>query len=276
LRKALLGAITGVLFFAIAAVAIALSNNTVTYNSTLTPGKSTKFGKNTAYEGILHVSTEDNKQPNTAPLTEVFFAKQIKNNAKLFPSCKASDIDGKSSVPAKCQKAVVGDGTASSLIGGPGYNPPPCSPPNCSIRQDLDVTAYNGNGGKQILLAVTGGPVTNRVITGTIKPASGPFGYKVGFAVPADLQEQLGAQIALTDFDVNISGTKTAVKKYKVKKKVKGKVKKVTKKAKVTYLQIKSCPSSGTVPNQAIVHFNNDDNSPGGPVVTATSDYACK
>jgi hypothetical protein len=270
LRKAKLGAVTGVLFFALVAVALALTNNTVTYNSTLTKGKHTKLGTNTAYEGILHVSTDDGKQPNTAPLTEVFFAKQIKNNAPLFPSCKASDIDGKSSVPAKCQKAVVGDGTASSLIGGPGYNPPPCTPPNCAIRQDLVVTAYNGNKGKQILLAVTGGPVNNRVITGTISKAPAPFGYKVGFQVPADLQEQLGAQIALTDFDVNINSKKTAIKKIHVK----GKKKK--QKVKVSYLQLKSCPASGELPNKAIVHFNNDDNSPGGPVVPSETTIPCK
>jgi hypothetical protein len=270
LRKAKLGAITGVLFFALVAVALALTNNTVTYNSTVTKGKHTKLGTNVAYEGILHVSTSDGKQPNTAPLNEVFFAKQIKNNATLFPSCKASDIDGKSSVPAKCKKAVVGSGTASSLIGGPGYNPPPCTPPNCAIRQDLVVTAYNGNKGKQILLAVTGGPVNNRVITGTLGTAPAPFGYKVGFQVPPDLQEQLGAQIALTDFDIKVGATKTAIKKIKVK----GKKKK--QKVKVSYLQLKSCPSSGTLPNRSIVHFNNDDNTPGGPVVQSDTTIPCK
>jgi hypothetical protein len=259
LRKLAIGAITGALFFVIVGVALALTNNTVNYTSTVT-GKAKKAGTNTAYTGILDVGTSDNTQPNTAPLTDVFFAKQIKNNSTKFPSCTPADIDGKSSVPAKCKKAVVGSGSASSKIGQPGQPP--------AVTEDLTVTAYNGSKGKAILLVLNGtspAPISNRVINGKItKFKSGAFGYKVGFAVPKDLQQQLGAQIALTHFNVKINTSK------------KVKVKKGKKKVAVSYLQLTGCPSSKKLPVKTTVHFNQDNGDAGGPVVTDTDTMACK
>jgi hypothetical protein len=274
LRKALIGVLTGALFFAAVGVALALTNNTAEYSAAITKANKTKLGTNMQYEGILHVSTSDNKQPNTAGLTDVYFAKQLKNNSKIFPACNKSDIDGKqdNKIPAKCEKAHVGDGTASSLVGAPGNNAPPCSPPGCSIRQDLTVKVYNGNKGKSVFLAVTGGPVTNRVIDGKISKASGAFGNKVGFQVPAELQNVLGSQIALTDFDVKLFPKKKAVVKIV---KGKGKKRKVTK-VKVSYLQLTKCPASGTLPTRAVVHFNKDDGSAGGQEVTSDNTSACK
>ena len=269
MRKLSIGALVGVLSLAVAAVAFALSNNTVTYNSTIkqTPekykGKVVKgLPNNVSYTGILHVSTSDGGQPNTAPLTEVFFAKQIQNNAKNYASCAASDIDGKTAIPAKCNKALVGGGTASSLLGKPGQQN--------SVRTNLTVQAFNGLKGKQILLVVSGGPIKNRVITGTVGPASAPFGFKVGFAVPADLQSILGNQIALTDFSVTIAKTTNVKRKVKVK----GKNKLVP--IKTSYLALTKCPSSKLLPTRAIVHFNDDNNQPSNNTVTSDGTMACK
>ena len=80
MRKALIGVLTGALFFAAVGVAFALTNNTVDYHATVAKEEKTKLGTNVAYEGILHVGTSDNKQPNTAGLTDIYFAKQLKNN----------------------------------------------------------------------------------------------------------------------------------------------------------------------------------------------------
>jgi hypothetical protein len=269
LRKLLIGALVGVLSLAVAAVAFALTNNTVTYNSTIkqTPekykNKAVKgLPNNVSYTGVLHVSTSDGGQPNTAPLTEIFFAKQLVNNAKSFPSCTAADIDGKTAIPAKCNKAQVGGGTASSLLGKPGQQN--------SVRTNLTVQAFNGPKGKQILLVVSGGPIKNRVITGTVGAASAPFGYKVGFAVPADLQAILGNQIALTDFSVTINKTINVKRKVKVK----GKNKLVP--IKTSYLTLSKCPSSKLLPVRAIVHFNDDNNQPSNNTQQVDSTMACK
>jgi hypothetical protein len=266
LRKLAIGVVAGVVFFAMAAIALALTNNTVDYSSTLAQkGKATKNGTNTAYTGVLAVGTTDGSQPNTAPLTEVFFAKQVKRNSAKFKSCNVSDFSGKTSAPAKCKAANIGGGTATAYVGTAGQ---PLSPGG---KQDLKVTAYNGNKGKQILLVLTGGALgaTQQVIPGDIQAAPKPFGFKVAFKVPKALQGQVGtAQIALTNFDVNISTKKTV----KVVRKV-GKKKKAFQ---VSYLQLTACPKPGNLPVKATVHFNKDDNTSGGPVISDQSTMACR
>jgi hypothetical protein len=259
LRKAKLGACVGVLFFALAAVAWALDNNTVDYNSPITVGSKVLGAKN--------IGTSDNTQPNTAPTTELFFAKELKNNAKKFPSCKVSDVDGQPTIPKKCKKAVIGGGTADATVSAqPGSSN--------RVPQHLDVVALNGNKGKQIMLAVIGGALgAYRVIPGDIGPGNGAeFGYKVTFQVPAELQGNLSAQIALTHFDVHINKTTKIVKKIKVKHKKKKKKKTYN----LGYLQLKKCPAAGTLPLRAIVHFNKDDNTAGGQVVQHDGTFACK
>ena len=256
MRKLAIGAVVGVVMLVTAAVALAVTN-TVTYTSTIkqkTKPTATKPA-NVAYTGEINISTTDNTQPDIAPLTELFIAKPLILNSTHFKSCEVKDIDGKNTVPAKCKAAIVGNGTAVAKIGNPGKPP--------TITQNLTVTAYNGHKGKQLFLVVNGSSpvrVTNRVIPGTITKGSGAFGSKIAFKIPPDLQQQLGLAISLTHFQVTLLLTKTAT----------------VKSVKVTYLQLKSCPKSKRLPTSATVHFNNDDNSPGGPVVTNNGVMACK
>ena len=238
----------GALVCAVAATtAFALSNNTVNYTV-----KATKKGKPSkahpaplSYEGILDVGTSDGKQPNVAPTTKLYFPKQVVNSAKYFPACDGSKLDGQATVPASCKRAVIGRGTARASGGAPGQ------PTNPATTENLTVTAYNGKRGKQLLLVVNGSSplqIQNRVITGKLGPGSGKFGYTVTFTVPADLQYQLGLQVALTHFDVKLSPkTRTAT--------VHGR------KKKVSYLAATKC---GTLPTQTTVNFDGDG-SPGGP-----------
>ena len=264
MRKLFVVFAVGALVCAVAATtAFALTNNTVNYTV-----KAKKKGKASkakpaplTYEGILDVGTSDGKQPNVAPTTKLYFPKQLVNMAKYFPQCNGSKLDGQSTVPASCKKAVVGTGTATASGGAPGQ------PINPATTEALTVTAYNGLKGKQLLLVVNGSTplqITNRVITGKLGPASGKFGYTVTFTVPADLQFQLGLQVALTHFDVKIS-PKTHTAKVKGKKK------------KVSYLMAKKC---GTLPTQTTVNFDQDGapggpGTPGGQTVTVTGTMKC-
>jgi len=264
LRKAWIGALAGALVFAVVGVALASQqNNTVSYSSKMTyKGKGTKKKpKNLLYRGILHIGTTSGSQPNTAPVTDVFFARQIKNNASIFKSCKKSDIDGKSSVPPKCRKAQVGDGSAKALVGQPGST--------SSLPQTLSVVALNGPKGKQIMLAVKGGALPSyRVISGPIrKIKKGKFGFKVSFTVPPELQNVLGSQIALTDFDVKLKTAKKAKQKFKVKGK--------TKTRRVSLLQITGCPKSHKLPTRATVHFNDDAGNKSSTTRTSNGTSAC-
>jgi hypothetical protein len=245
---------------AITAVAYAVTD-TVTYTSKVSfKGKPTaKKPVNTSYQGILHVDTDPGgQQPETAPTTSVYYAKGFKTNGKYFPFCNASEIDGQATFPSKCNKAKVGTGTASSLAGTPG------SPSSQSVREDLTVTAVNGPKGKVIYLVLNSTPgapvaIQNRVVPGTVVKSSGAFAFLVRFDVPADLQEQLGLSIALTDFNVKISGTPRKVKVGKVFQKI-------------SYLQLTSCKSS--LPVKAIAQFKDKDSGQIKPT-TSTSSAKC-
>jgi hypothetical protein len=247
---------------ATAATAWAVTN-TLSYSVTLKKGSSAKPTKtkpvNVGYNATLHIDTDPaGSQPDTAPVTTVYFAKQIKQNAKLVPSCTQAEIDGQTTMPAKCSKAKVGSGTAKALAGSPG------SPAANSVTEQLNVTAVNGAGGKQILLVLNSAPgapvaITNRVVPGTIGSGSGAFGYKVAFKIPEDLQNQLGLSISLTDFKVNITNKAFSVK-------VKGKT------VKKGYLQLTaSCPG-GKVPVRAVASFKDAN----GQTTDVTNDSTAK
>jgi hypothetical protein len=240
---------------AITGVAYAVAD-TLTYSGQVTyKGKpSVKKPANTAYTGTLHIDTNPpGSQPDTAPTTEVYFAKGFKLNAAYFPSCTITEIDGQPTFPSKCNAAIVGTGTATALAGSPG------SPGSSSVREDLSVKAVNGAKGKVLYLVLTSNPgapvaINNRVVPGTVVKQSGAFAYLVRFEIPADLQSQLGLSISLTDFLVKVSGTPKAVK-------VKGK------KVKLSYLQLTAC--TGTLPVKAIAQFKDAST---GAIAPVTSD----
>jgi hypothetical protein len=252
--------LTAVAVLAVTAVAYAVTD-TVSYSAKVSfKGKpSVKKPVNTSYQGILHVDTDPpGQQPETAPRTSIFYAKGYKNNAAYFPFCNASEIDGHPTFPAKCKKAEVGSGTASSLAGSPGNDS------SSSVRENLTVLAVNGPKGKSLYLVLNSTPdapvaITNRVVPGTVVKSSGKYAFLVRFDVPPDLQSQLGLSIALTDFNVKVSGTPRAVK-------IKGKTQKVS------YLQLTAC--KGSLPVQAIAQFKDKDTGAVKPV-TATSTTKC-
>ena len=242
-------------FVAICAVAYAAVNNTVSYTAKVSyKGTPTKTKPaNIAYEGILHVATDTpGQQPETAPTTSVFYAKAYKNNAKYFPFCNKSEIDGQATFPAKCKKAIIGGGTADATAGSAGGTG--------GSEQHLSVTAVNGPKGKSLFLVLNNLPgsvtVQNRVIPGTVVKSSGAFGFLVRFDVPKELQNVAGLDIALTDFDVKIKNTlrTVTISGHKVK---------------LSYLQLTSC--KGTLPQKAIVNFKDKDTGQTKPVTSTTT-----
>lgn len=252
----------GAVFFALVALAFATSGTPqVSYTSPIKEKGKPKKGKAVpvAYRGILDVKEADGTQPPTGAITTLYFAKGFVQNSKYFPSCSQAELDGQTSVPAKCKKAIVGTGSASSQAGTPGTP--------SAINENLTVTAYNDGKHKQFLLVLNASSpvaIQNRVIPGKLGPGGGKFAYTLKFTVPANLQQQLGLQISLTHFNV-LTSSKT------ISAKVKGK------KQKVSYLMLKSCPKSHKLPVKAIVQFNNDDGTPNpSRTVTATSFTKCK
>jgi hypothetical protein len=248
MRKVFTGTLVGALFLVLAAVAIA-ANNTVQYTSVTKPSTKPTKAKpaNLSYRGILKLDTDPpGSQPDVAPSTTVFFDKAIARRSAKWPSCTKAEIDGKASIPAKCAKArvsVPGKSTAAAWVG-----PNPGQPKSSQgFGENLDVEAYNGPSGKTIFLVLNSEPsapvkVQNRVVPGTVLRASGPYGMAVRFDVPADLQQQLGLKVSLTDFDVHISNKPQRVKVGRVFKKV-------------SYLQLVSCPKSRKLAVKAETKF---------------------
>ena len=257
-RIALLAVVVGALAAAATAWAV---TNTLSYTVALKKATGKPTAKKpipVTYNALLHIDTDPaGSQPDTAPVTSIYFAKQIKQNAKYIPGCSVADIDGKPSMPAKCSKGKVGSGTASALAGSPG------SPASNSVKENLNVTVINGSNHRQVLLVLNssaGAPVaiTNRVVPGDLTSASAPFGYRVDFKIPEDLQNQLGLSIALTDFKVAIPN-----KKYTVKK--------AGKLVKLGFLELTGC---GELPVRAIAHFK--DSANGGATTDVTNDSKSK
>ena len=233
-----------------AATAWAAVTNTVSYKVTLKPtGKGTK--KKPAalmYKAVLHIDTDPpGQQPDTSSHTTIQFPTLIKQNAKLLPKCSQADIDGKPTVPAKCKAAQVGTGTASALAGSPGQDK------SQSIKEDLSVKLYNGGPTRVLLVLNASSPVQiqNAVVPGVLGPGAAGYGYSVDFQVPANLQNNTGLWVALTDFNVTIQPANKVVK-------VKGK------NTKVSYLQLTGSCSGLT--SKATAYFIDDQGADAGNV----------
>jgi hypothetical protein len=162
---------------------------------------------NTGFGWAHHITTSPaGSHPDTAPSFVVLFPAPFILNAQDFPTCTATAVDGQAVLSPDCQNAMVGSGTATMWAGSPG------SPQSNSVREDLTVSILNGSpAGSSILLVLTSTPyapiaIRNRVIAGTIAAEPG-YAFAVRFTVPADLQNQLGLAIVLSDLDVTISGT---------------------------------------------------------------------
>lgn len=269
MRKLVVLIAAGACFFALVATALALTNNDASFTGTLThKGKPSKAKPAPAsFHTITDFTTTDGKQPNVADTTTIFFPKQIVSNGKFFPSCTKAQIDGQSSIPAKCKKALVGSGKATAAGGSPGTTVNP------ALTENLTVAAYNGPKGKSLLLVLNGSSplaITNRVIEGKMSKASGKFGFKLAFTTPFDLQFQQGLQTPQTHFDIKIKSVTTSAK-------VRGK------KTKVPYLGLTACPKNHTLPTQVTVNFAQDGPivgnpphpQPGGQTVTKTGTVKC-
>jgi hypothetical protein len=253
----------------VAATAYALTNNDVSFTGTLThKGKPSKAKPAPAsFHTITDFKTTDNKQPNVADTTTIFFPKQLLSNGKYFPSCSKAEIDGVTTIPAKCKKAIVGSGRATAAGGVPGTTQNPV------LAEQLSVVAYNGSKGKSLLLVLNGTSplnIRNRVVEGKMSRASGKFGFKLTFTTPDDLQFQQGLQTPQTHFDIKIKSITT-------KAKVHGK------KTKVPYLGLTACPKSHKLPTRTTVNFAQDGPlvgnpphpQPGGQVVTRDGTVKC-
>src|SRR3954469_10730996 len=133
--------------------------------------------------------------------TIVHLPKGLRFHLDRFKHCSEATLNA--SGPTACPSgSQIGTGSATGLALGQTEN--------------LTVTAFNGQGSKQLLLYVQGStPLQiNSTIVGTLKSDTGKYGNKLDVAIPPNLQQPLtGVFATLTKFDTTIGG-KRAGKKY--------------------------------------------------------------
>jgi hypothetical protein len=123
----------------------------------------------------------------------IHFDKGLVFNSAKFPSCTTAQVLSRA---AACKQAKVGSGKAVGVALG--------------LKQNLAVTAYNGPGGKTVLLHVNGATPLNidSVIVGQLTPDTGAFDRKLVVAIPANLQQPVGGAYAtLTSFLTTVGGS---------------------------------------------------------------------
>jgi hypothetical protein len=132
LRKLLIGALTGAVMLAVAAIAMAATETT--YSQKYTTNKAGKSaGTNFATTSIDNENTSGNNQPAAAREVDIGFPKGTKINQKAAPFCKNLDESANDPCP---KNTKIGSGTAEVRLKFNGTAPIPA-----------DVTAYNRKGG---------------------------------------------------------------------------------------------------------------------------------
>jgi uncharacterized low-complexity protein len=197
LRKNLSLALAGALILALGTAGVAQAVNShqsvavkLAHSKAGTAAKPKSVGALTV---DMKVALDSSDQPFATRTATIHFDKNLVFNSAKFPSCTEAQV---LSGAAACAKAKVGSGKAVGLALG--------------LQQNLAVTAYNGPGGKAVLLHVTGSqPLKiNSVIVGKLNPDSGAFGRKLVVTIPANLQQPLtGAYATLTSFKTTVGGS---------------------------------------------------------------------
>lgn len=244
----LLAAVVGSLFGASAALDFDRElENTVNLTAFLKPDKDRSKPVNTTYNVTVDISGRDGTQPDLVTGFEIFIAAtQLRRNGSKFPSpCRKSDIDGKETIPSKCNKGLIATGTATATAG-------PAGRPSLGDKE-LTVKLFNANHGKEALLVVDGPgdhAIHNRVIVGKAKELSGKFRWVTVFEIPDELQ-------TVPDTLVPSVITRTSIKLG-------------TTFQGLGFVQLITCPPSRTIPAKVVYHFHD------APTRTATGTLTCK
>jgi hypothetical protein len=151
LRKLVIGALVGVLALAVAAVALAATQQT--YSQTFSSSKAGKsVGTVFSTDSTDPANTANNNQPKAVRTFNIKFPAGTAVNYKAAPICKASDdtLIQKGGKPA-CPKAVIGSGNAKVTL------PFPNSAPVNAV-----VTAFNNK--NALVLYVDPSPIAQPII----------------------------------------------------------------------------------------------------------------
>jgi hypothetical protein len=132
---------------AIAAVAYAANVNTVTGSTTVRGKGSGARPIPTGVKFGFQVTETDPGKRATVVARFTLGAEGLRANPKFFPKCAYTDMDAEPTVPAKCNKALVGSGIAKNAT-GPNTDQSLSFSRPCNLR----VRLYNNGSGMIIRL----------------------------------------------------------------------------------------------------------------------------
>jgi hypothetical protein len=136
---------------AVAGVAYAKNVYTVT-GSTGAKGKGSKTKPiPTSIKLSFQVKEEDSSKRATVVEKYAIGSEGLVTNPKLFPKCSFSDMDNEATVPAKCNKALVGSGIAKNAAGA-STDTSLANSSGCNLA----VRLYNNGSG--MIIRLDGGP----------------------------------------------------------------------------------------------------------------------
>lgn len=205
MKKTLIAACVAALALVVAAVAMAASTHSQTYDATVSPSKSgtAKKPKPITLGVHLQAHTTDGSVPPASKHVVTYFGRGIVLNGAPFKSCTLDTLNDPNKGPSACPSdSKVGGGTATAHLGNDPGGP----------NESITVTIFNGPKGKSVLFHLKGTtPVAvNAAFAGKIiKIRSGTFGYKLDVTIPKSLYNPVGATYTpLTDFNVKIKAIK--------------------------------------------------------------------
>jgi hypothetical protein len=142
---------------------------------------------------------DDGGEPPTLQNAAIKFPYGANFNGKLFPGCDPAKLEA---------KGKKGCSAASKIGGGFAIG----ADPSGGIRQNVDVTLYNGKGGRSIVfyLIGNGDPLSFAVpFAGAFSTFSGgDWHYGLDVPVPEALQRVAGIDISVEQFSVKVSATR--------------------------------------------------------------------
>jgi hypothetical protein len=151
MRKLSIAVLAIAALVAVATVAYAANVYTVS-GSTSKPGKGSKANPiPTGLELNFTVTESDPSKRATVIEKYALGSEGLVTNPKLFAKCAFSDLDNEPTPPAKCKKALVGNGLVKNAAGPSGNQALSSSTP-CNLQ----VRLYNS--GRGMIIRLDGGP----------------------------------------------------------------------------------------------------------------------
>lgn len=198
---AAVAACVGSLVFAAAAFAAPVRTMEVVVNppSAGTPSKPKTVGITMR----LVTSDTDGYVPDVARHDDIYLDRGLRTNARYFRSCTLAILNDQQRGPDRCPRgSQVGTGTATAYAYGCGRK----VRPNEAIRADVAIRLFNGPRGRTLLAHLrSASPQFQQAFPVQYQRASSPFGIKLNFDIPQNIQQPVaGFCAALVDTQLSI------------------------------------------------------------------------